>query len=205
MEEEYRIVNGFKLPPKRHVVVKRKVSSSPATAGQKIQEAQRNKMSEIADTLSSYEKDPHYEKNPSWNSLRAWRGRISRGDYVAFHVILFILGCLTRVSVVEKLLGFLIISTFGLFGVVLIYLVYLVWCVEARRFHDFGLSGWWALLTICGRLGITIVFAIIGIIQKWDITRMYVVDGIVNVVPFLIIACIAGTHGPNRFGPDNEV
>lgn len=32
MEEEYRIVNGFKLPPKRHVVVKRKVSPSSAEA-----------------------------------------------------------------------------------------------------------------------------------------------------------------------------
>lgn len=30
MEEEYRIVNGFKLPPKRHTVVKRKTSSNSA-------------------------------------------------------------------------------------------------------------------------------------------------------------------------------
>ena len=33
MEEEYRIVNGFKLPPKRHVVVKRKFSSSSSVTG----------------------------------------------------------------------------------------------------------------------------------------------------------------------------
>ena len=33
MEEEYRIVNGLKLPPKRHVVVKRKASSSSSVTG----------------------------------------------------------------------------------------------------------------------------------------------------------------------------
>jgi uncharacterized membrane protein YhaH (DUF805 family) len=46
--------------------------------------------------------------------------------------------------------------------------------VAARRLHDIDRSGWWIL----------IVFTIIGII------------------PLIYWACLKGTDGPNRFGPD---
>jgi uncharacterized membrane protein YhaH (DUF805 family) len=46
--------------------------------------------------------------------------------------------------------------------------------VAARRLHDVDRSGWWIL----------IVFTIIGII------------------PLIYWACLKGTDGPNRFGPD---
>jgi uncharacterized membrane protein YhaH (DUF805 family) len=44
----------------------------------------------------------------------------------------------------------------------------------ARRLHDIGRSGWWQLLALT----------------------------LIGITPLLIMNCIKGTKGPNRFGPD---
>ena len=57
--------------------------------------------------------------------------------------------------------------------------------VSVRRLHDRNLSGWWYLgLMVCNFIPYVRALASIG--------------GIV----FLVVMCLEGTRGPNRFGPD---
>ncbi len=54
--------------------------------------------------------------------------------------------------------------------------------VAVRRFHDRDMSGWWYL-----------GFIVLGAIP-------YI--GIIASIASLVIMCLPGTPGPNRFGPD---
>ena len=55
--------------------------------------------------------------------------------------------------------------------------------VSVRRLHDRNMSGWWILAFMLG-----------GMIPY--------VGSLVSIVQFVIMGCLAGTPGPNRFGPD---
>jgi uncharacterized membrane protein YhaH (DUF805 family) len=54
--------------------------------------------------------------------------------------------------------------------------------VTVRRLHDRDMSGWWYL-----------GFALMGVIP---------LVGPIASIAFLVIMCLPGTTGPNRFGPD---
>lgn len=54
--------------------------------------------------------------------------------------------------------------------------------LNVRRLHDRNLSGWWYLAVI--------------------VASMIPVVGILAVVAYLVVMCLNGTPGPNRFGPD---
>jgi uncharacterized membrane protein YhaH (DUF805 family) len=78
-----------------------------------------------------------------------------------------------------------------------------VWCCAAifiKRLHDRNRSGWWmvAFFVVPGlyhqfedRLGDTYVVAFVGLMAS-----------ILGLWCFIEIACLRGTQGPNRFGPD---
>lgn len=55
--------------------------------------------------------------------------------------------------------------------------------VSVRRLHDRNMSGWWLLAFMLGGM-IPYVGSLVGIAQ------------------FVIMGCLGGTPGPNRFGPD---
>ena len=67
----------------------------------------------------------------------------------------------------------------GLFGLAIIVPSI---AVTIRRLHDRDMSGWWYLGMIVGSL-IPLV-------------------GFIAVIAFLVIMCLPGTPGPNRFGAD---
>lgn len=55
--------------------------------------------------------------------------------------------------------------------------------VSVRRLHDRNMSGWWLLAFMLG-----------GMIPY--------VGSLVSIAQFVIMGCLGGTPGPNRFGPD---
>jgi uncharacterized membrane protein YhaH (DUF805 family) len=78
-----------------------------------------------------------------------------------------------------------------------------VWCCAAiliKRLHDRNKSGWWMVLFFVvpglftqfeDRLGDSNAIAILGLVAS-----------VVSLWGFIEIACLGGTGGPNRFGPD---
>jgi uncharacterized membrane protein YhaH (DUF805 family) len=78
-----------------------------------------------------------------------------------------------------------------------------VWCCAAiliKRLHDRNRTGWWMIpfFVVPGlyhqfedRLGDTYVTALVGLMAS-----------ILGLWCFIEIACLSGTTGPNRFGPD---
>jgi uncharacterized membrane protein YhaH (DUF805 family) len=78
-----------------------------------------------------------------------------------------------------------------------------VWCCAAilvKRLHDRNRSGWW-MIPFCvvpglyhqfeDRLGDSYAIVLVGLIAA-----------ILTLWCFVEIACLSGTRGPNRFGPD---
>jgi uncharacterized membrane protein YhaH (DUF805 family) len=128
------------------------------------------------------------------NNLRdsgwlSFRGRIGRkGYWVAFGVAHLLLLVARFVLMLETMLfgfqrptdlfgrslGFAI----GILGLILVVLYF--WSLSAsivKRLHDLNITGWVALL--CVFLGFFLLF-----------------------LPFILLGCIRGTTGPNRYGSD---
>ena len=76
-------------------------------------------------------------------------------------------------------------SACGLFiaFAVVVVAFFLLLPVSVRRLHDRNMSGWWMLAFIVGGM-IPYVGQIVGIVQ------------------FVIMGCLDGTPGPNRYGSD---
>ena len=123
-----------------------------------------------------------------------FEGRACRRDYWLWHIglslILGIIGCcimFSRGPSVGEPLGLslftwtrdLLVSTI-VCGVIYIFLMLPV-CV--RRLHDVGMSGWWLVFLWGG---------------FW-IPGLNIIEGIAC---FVILGCLDGTVGPNRFGDD---
>jgi uncharacterized membrane protein YhaH (DUF805 family) len=98
------------------------------------------------------------------------RGRCSRRFYWMFGFIPFV--------ILGAIAGYLA-RWFRLDPVFLyVFVIPFIWptlAMQIKRWHDFGQSGWWCLLTF-----IPIAGLIVGI----------------------VVGCIPGTVGENRFGPD---
>lgn len=70
----------------------------------------------------------------------------------------------------------------GLLGLFALAIIIPGIAVAVRRFHDRNMSGWWYL-----------GFIVLGMIP---------VVGFIASIASLVIMCLPGTPGPNRFGPD---
>jgi len=81
--------------------------------------------------------------------------------------------------------------------------------VGVRRLHDIDRSGWWmlapilliavAMVAALGRLGVNPDASMVGFGIFFMIALL--AGGIMSIV-LLVWACMYGTRGPNRFGPD---
>ncbi|MDT0681302.1 DUF805 domain-containing protein [Roseicyclus sp. F158] len=99
-------------------------------------------------------------------------GRARRSEYWWFALFVF------AVSIVLNLVETLVLQglTFGLISLLWSLAVLLPGiCVGGRRLHDRDMSAWWLLLALIPGLGAIIL---------------------------LVLFCLPGTDGPNRFGPD---
>ncbi|WP_454887026.1 DUF805 domain-containing protein [Sphingomonas oryzagri] len=81
--------------------------------------------------------------------------------------------------------------------------------VSVRRLHDVNRSGWWmvapllllgvAMVSALARLGATPDASMLGFGIFFMVAMLI---GVVLSILLLVWACMHGTIGPNRFGPD---
>lgn len=93
MEEEGRIVKGFKLPPKRRSIARRKITI-PATGGH-VEDIpsttlgssgiQERSEGEMPPSVPSTIRGLDYEDHPDW---KFWFGRMGRGEYIMFSLLI---------------------------------------------------------------------------------------------------------------------
>ena len=99
-------------------------------------------------------------------------GRCSRKQYWLVYLVP-VLAVLLLIGEVMRFLGLPVTDTF-----VTIFLAFLIWvatAVHVKRWHDIDLSGWWVLLGLVPGIG---------------------------AVALIVVGCVPGTAGINRFGCD---
>lgn len=141
--------------------------------------------------------------------LFSFRGRINRGKWWLALVIFIVYGVLASAVAGVILAGSFAGSGFGVgvmvgLGVVAIaYLValYAGIAVGVKRLHDRNKSGWWIVLfyIVPGVLGA------VGEISSDEspVTLLLALITLVLYVwMFVELACLRGTVGPNKYGPD---
>lgn len=117
-----------------------------------------------------------------------FQGRASRSEYWFFALFVFIVAAILTGLLFATVdfntqqvsgLGYVVIAILAVF-----YLAILIpsIAVAVRRLHDRNMSGWWYL-------GFIVLSAIPFV-------------GIVASIAMLVIFCLKGTDGDNRFGPD---
>lgn len=117
-----------------------------------------------------------------------FQGRAARSEYWFFALFIFIVAAILSALMFATVdfntgqissLGYVIIAVLAVF-----YLAILIpsIAVAVRRLHDRNMSGWWYL-------GFIVLSAIPFV-------------GIVAAIAMLVIFCLKGTDGDNRFGPD---
>ncbi|NGM47185.1 DUF805 domain-containing protein [Rhodobacter sp. SGA-6-6] len=117
-----------------------------------------------------------------------FQGRAARSEYWFFALFVFIVAGILSALMFATVdfntgqisgLGYVIIAILAVF-----YLAILIpsIAVAVRRLHDRNMSGWWYL-------GFIVLSAIPFV-------------GIVASIAMLVIFCLKGTDGDNRFGPD---
>ncbi|MEM7375807.1 MAG: DUF805 domain-containing protein [Bacteroidota bacterium] len=117
----------------------------------------------------------------AFKKYAVFTGRSSRTEYWLFVVFCFLVGL--AVAIITVVIGFssgvpsYAIEDLGeALGIVTtLALIIPAFAVGCRRLHDFNASGWWVLVMLIPLLGI---------------------------IAFIIIGCVEGTKGPNRFGDD---
>ncbi len=117
-----------------------------------------------------------------------FQGRAARSEYWFFALFVFIVAAILTALLFATVdfntqqvsgLGYVIIAILAVF-----YLAILIpsIAVAVRRLHDRNMSGWWYL-------GFIVLSAIPFV-------------GVVASIAMLVIFCLKGTDGDNRFGPD---
>lgn len=124
-------------------------------------------------------------------------GRASRSEFWWFYLF-FLLVMIAAFVFFGASLAFFATSTAMLtvFGVIsaIAYLAILIpfFSVTVRRFHDRNLSGWW--------YGLVFAFNLLPNAMP-DSIPLLVISGLAAIAS-IVICCLKGTPGPNKFGPD---
>jgi uncharacterized membrane protein YhaH (DUF805 family) len=108
-------------------------------------------------------------------------GRAGRAEYWASVAFIFALG--VALSFVPALSG----GSTGLTAVLMV--------VQIRRVHDFGRTGWWAVLATFAPL--ILMLPLMG--ASLDVAIL--VGLLVELAAIVAIGAVPGTPGENRFGP----
>lgn len=128
------------------------------------------------------------------NNYVTFSGRAQRSEYWWFY--LFFLIAYGVVALIEGLIlqG---ITFFILTAIVALGLLLPMLSVSVRRLHDRDMSGWWLLAPI----GVSILGAILSAVSPAIGMIVSILSMIVSI-GLLVIFCLKGTDGENRFGPD---
>jgi uncharacterized membrane protein YhaH (DUF805 family) len=145
--------------------------------------------------------------------LFSFTGRINRGKwwlavliFAIYGVVASIIGTILIGSAIADgdfnittLLGTALIGILVLFVLYVIVLVSSI-AVGVKRLHDRDKSGWWLLLffllpAVLGGIGQSMGDSPVGLLLGLVSLAIY-------IWMFVELACLRGTVGPNRFGPD---
>jgi uncharacterized membrane protein YhaH (DUF805 family) len=102
------------------------------------------------------------------------QGRLNRKPYWMAAIILGVAYAVVYllVAATREHLSFIAI----LLGLLSLVLAYSSICLAIKRFHDRDKSGWWVLISLIPLIG--------------------------GIWYFIEVGCLAGTPGPNKYGPD---
>lgn len=189
MAEEYRVVNGIKLPLKQRIVLKKKTVNTAMTGRKKS--CVGNNSSLAADLGTNKESE---------NSLFSLRGRASRKDFckgvlVSDITIYFLVGAFHDNPLLAWLLMCLI------YGCTI--------PLRVRRLHDRDMSGRWILVFLA-----PLFFGIIGLLfwndngMFWDANGGGVLLGtflFTELVQFVSYGCLKGMWKRNHVRADEDV
>lgn len=231
MKEEQQVSVGSTLPskPKRRFVVKqtkpssdneRQTSTVEDNSAGSMGGAEVNPSGVTAPTIAQTP-PPTYEDHPCWKS---WRGRMSRGEYLIFILVLYPLiavgsglvacGIFAFIAAIGAVLsGVLGLSLMIIFWIAFpSFLVFVRMCADIKRFHDLGQSG---LRYFAFRVGEVAFFAAISALVI-TLNGSWTLDWIVAGEPLwslfalvctygldlVVFVLLDGTQGPNKYGPD---
>ena len=139
------------------------------------------------------------------------KGRVSRKDYW-LRFVLPVLGVVILAAIVLGGLAAALGEAGAFVGLLVIPLyIALVWagiCVNAKRFHDRGWSGWWVLYFFLIGIGIAIVqfggIAVFGDSALGGIIAL--ITGLasfgVSIYQLVLLGFLPGDKGPNQYGAD---
>ncbi|MBV9347820.1 MAG: DUF805 domain-containing protein [Pseudolabrys sp.] len=127
--------------------------------------------------------------------LFTFDGRINRGRYwtavviaIVYMIALFVLG---------MLIGFL-----GMLGLIVIFLLYIPMilagiAVGIKRLHDRDKSGWWLLAFYLGPALLTWLGGVLNAPFIFSLASLAV-----SIWAIVELGFLAGTPGPNQYGPE---
>jgi uncharacterized membrane protein YhaH (DUF805 family) len=138
----------------------------------------------------------------------SFRGRINRGKWWLALVVFIVYGVLTSAVAGAVLYSSLSRSEFGvaaLVGIGVMFIAYLAGLVAGiavgvKRLHDRNKSGWWLLLFYILPAALTGIGEASG--NDAIASLLALIALALYVWGFVELACLRGTVGPNRYGPD---
>lgn len=137
-----------------------------------------------------------------------FRGRASRKEFWCF-VLIWIVASLC-VALCAQFVLLLVFNTVG----ISLYVVYGIWlfgivpycAVAVRRLHDTGRSAWWGGGYLLLSLAVHVVDFFIGLPTAEKGATWIQLAGVQLMVLYLlfliILFCLPGDKGPNKYGPD---
>ena len=126
-----------------------------------------------------------------FSKYATFSGRASRSEYWFFS--LFITIVISVGAIIDYAAGSHIPN-------LLIWLVILSFAVQVRRLHDIDRTGWW-VLGLVPAIGLTPIADLDMSVPYFIVLPIWLVYLLTTVV-LVVWACMRGTLGPNRYGPD---
>jgi uncharacterized membrane protein YhaH (DUF805 family) len=146
-----------------------------------------------------------------------FKGRFNRAKYWLNSVLAFVVAAALQLLVIyffpipEEVIALFHSQTLqeGIVDIVLVApsvtFLFISTAISVKRLHDRDKSAWWALLY----LGLPALLMLImagatddnGQLTGWP-AALVIPYFILLIVTFVELACLPGTRGPNRFGPD---
>jgi uncharacterized membrane protein YhaH (DUF805 family) len=143
----------------------------------------------------------------------SFKGRATRYDFNVYYALVMFIGSIVAGLIDWSIQGEALITQNAPTIFSNAWNVIIIWptlAVTCRRLHDLDYSGWWQAavyllpIVFIGFLVMTFGFAILGnpFAAGTSMILAFLAIVIFYLGFFVILSCIRGTKGPNRFGAD---
>ena len=142
-----------------------------------------------------------------------FQGRATRYDFNVRYALVMVVGSILAFIADWMLLGNVVFTKGAEFLFSNLWnLLFLIptFAFTCRRLHDLNYSGWWQILVyalpIIFIIAIAIKFGFSIAVSPLMMTASFLLVSMASIVFFLgfflVLSCVRGTTGANRFGPD---